>query len=701
MNENPSPHLRYVLATVEQIAKFNTSFYKETMRIFLTNNKISKANISAFYDLLQPLTDNPWKFYNITSGVITLYKEKELSGEYQEIKATTGLNGYSLEEAGNLIKQIVVAVTTSGDEDDININESIEEFEDKFAVNGEYVDSKVIEFLSKSPIFETTENKFWQEFIRSIIKAEYLFDNQYSKKIKNTITVIENFFNPADRRIITSSFYLVKSFVRVSWLVLEFCESNRTFVTENEPQEQIVVNTDRRLRFFRIPNFLHISFDIGENNTRHWERLLESIVEMTAIDHRYIATNENIDTLLRLWGRLNFFDSTAVDKPLFTAIKIKTAELLRLILNTQKDGCNLVLNEEDDIETKIKNEAQKLTICDFVTNRDNRPCPNLEITKNAKTDIECYNNYVIGGILKYYKNTPLFPKDTTKPILKDIKVFLEKNKNITSQALIIALFKHIYQETSTQIKELNVREIEDRLNVLSQLEERLQDFIKIHKTNKFSSFRPLFEYSFYKIENDRLITTKIDDTDKTIFFASAGLPPIRIKWLEDQKIKFSNQKQDLYHKYDQLLSKKNTDEAKATFDDNIKDTQKNNITILGILAGMLMFVTSSAQFFKNNSTIQEYFLFALIFVTSLSVFAVTIKIIFNTEKKQEKTKNWINRIYKFIVVSVLLLLVALCFFNVDFGKNKTEQIAPKQNIEQSGTTLTNEQDTILINSPLQ
>jgi len=698
-----------VIQTVKQIAKFNTDFYKETIKTFLADCKISKANVSVLFDFLSD-SDASYTFYEINNGKITLYQEKEQKNNRKEIgNISKELNSkflLKLEYSGNLIKYILEE--NKEDQYDIDYNESLKEFEAIFASGRYYLQkpgsSDVRLFLSQKPFLKEL---FWENYIRSIVEAEYLSDKAYSKKLKKFIAELKNIFTRKDNPV-SNSFYCVKSFIRISWLVIELCEKNKQFMTiGQEYRELIVVNRDRRLRFDGIfPNI----FETGEKETRLWERLLESVVEMTDIDHRYIATNENIDKLLRLWRRLDFCERS-IDHTLYEVIKIKTAGLLHEIIKSEKNDRVLVLNDEEEVEKKIDQEAENLAVCDFVKNRDNyssyeelkkREC-NTSIS-NTDDDILLYDNYTEKGNKKYYENKPLFPKENPNLDINTIQKFVKNNNPITSQTLIVDLFKDMYEKTKQILNNFRgntdnfsyISDIKERLSILSTLEEQLQNFIDIHKTSKISSFRPPFEYSFYKIENDnnKLVSTNFlkDKNNETIFFASAKLSPIRIEGLEKKKQEFANKTQKLYHEYDQLLSETNAEKAKRQFENEIKDGQKNNISTLGIFAGLIAFITASVGFFKgdSNASIGYYAVFAFILVLGLGLLAVFLKLLFDSSKSNKKWINWLC-----LLVSVIGFV--LMFIYVNYKVNNKEIFEKKQGIEQCGTIVHDKSnDTITI-----
>ncbi|MDR0968964.1 MAG: hypothetical protein LBM67_00290 [Lentimicrobiaceae bacterium] len=464
-----SSYLDSVIKTVKEIVKFSTEFYKEAIIAFLSNYKITAENVDALSLLLQMTQDQRYSYYEITNATITLHREqlttrqttdesKHEQSVRKQIQQEDLVSYYSLEQAGILIKKISETETVL--QEDYDYSSALDKFNKKFADNGFYHNSKVIQYIIDNASHRDRKYKvFWQEYIRSIVEAEYLSDTEYSKKLKNVIDVIIQFFGgdtidtlfagKKQQGETIKSFSIIESFIRISWLVIEFCEKNKKILENTEQKEYIIVNTDRRLRFYRIANFQRIYFDVGKNTTRQWERLLESVIEMTEIDHRYIATNHNIDKLLNLLGRLDFFkDDAYIDKDLFSAIRIKTAVLLNQVLKT-RTGCDLVLNEEDGIEKKIEETANQLEPCGYINDENAYKGRIGNPVRIPKTDIDLYDNYVKKGVTQYCEYTPLF-RDNKYPTLEKIEEFLNdpNNKYIASQALIIDLFENVYRRAN-------------------------------------------------------------------------------------------------------------------------------------------------------------------------------------------------------------------------------------------------------------
>ena len=570
------------------------------------------------------------------------------------------------------------------------------------------------------------ESELWEKYIHSIAMAEYISDDNYSTKlneiIKNLekkVVEVENKKGKEERISIVFP-YWIKAFVKVSWLVIEFCEKNKETIEATEVQEQIIVNTHRGIRFSRT--FLN-KFEEGEQKTRRFEWLLESIVEMTGIDHQFISTPENIEKLSRLYGRCEFFldkknrETFSINKNLLAAIKIKTAKLLQEIIDVEEKNGILILNDDKKILKKIEASASELTVFDFVEDRKNIHPNKIDeikerIVHNPKTDEDRYNNYTIKGIEQYYNYRQYYDdKDKirlTFEQIKEIPELQDEKPTILYQKLITDLFTRVYEEAKTITINENenldeVNKIKEKLGILSRLTQGLHKFIEIHKTSKLSSFRPLFEDSFYELEENK--PSKIGNkNNQTIFFASAGLPPIRIKQLEKDVRGFVYKIDELYFDWMPLINKKYAEdittrretvdkkieflegkikktndeaekankEAKEANDEaekankEAKETKRQNVFTLGVFAGLIAFVSASTSFFifgENDNIdipilVKYYAIFAFILISGLGYFAYFLKLLF---EENENGKKW-KRYWLLALIPVLFaFLIGLMF----------------------------------------
>jgi len=372
MSTKASSNLDKVIDAIKKIAMFDVNFYREMIKKFLEENKISKENIPALATLLKE--NNIYQYYKIDENKITFYENNNKTDDAEKICPNMCLSEspLNLENAGKLIKIIFDEKIPNVKK--IGAENALEEFEKEFTKKGSYNKFQVQNYLFKK-LDAKIESKFWENYIRSIVTAEYILDDNYSEKLKKAIEELENFYpNKIEKNLLEKEYpYLVKAFIKASWLVIEFCEKTKKIIDNgSNPQKQIVVNTYRGVRFGNI--FLN-RFKTGEQKTRRFEWLFESVVKMTEIDHKYISTPENIGELTRLYGRCAFFqdknnhNTFGIDPNLIKAIKIKATGLLRGMMIVEEESNVVILNDDVEIKQKIATDAKELIVCDFVQNR--------------------------------------------------------------------------------------------------------------------------------------------------------------------------------------------------------------------------------------------------------------------------------------------------------------------------------------------
>jgi hypothetical protein len=713
-------HIDVVIKIITEIGTFdlNCDLFKE----FLTTNffekyTIAEENVQALLKLLGSTSDKKYQI-NKNNGkeyieIINISDEASNS-DYVDLPDINDANLTSFEKQGAIIKQIVI-------EKDLDINRNdypaiYQKFIDEINEAQGHQKQEVIKYLSenlKETDIKAIEEIFWENSILSLLKAEYIIIDDYSQKLKNTIAILEEFYGNFGKTINITSFYLIKAFVRTSWYIIDYCFRDKKMI-ENELKEIILVATDRRMRFLGNQYFNRIEFTIGEKQSRSYEKLMELIIEMTAIDHLYIVSNENVEKLIQLWGRVS---NCGLNENIIEIVKLKTSVLLYVLLKKLRQNKDCITNidkliikdyisyynlfkkqcgyskKDTDDECKAKNP--------FVILRSKYENNRIDYESFAQyqyetdlSDVKSYDKFTLKGIKDYCNNSDYFVKCENKQLeITDIEQILDKYKIISSQMLIVNFITYLYKKVEEEIPECK-EDIDKKLEVLNRLERMLAEYIAIHKTNKIPSFRPTFLYSFYTVTKYESTTKIIFQTitpdqienydcrnipDNTFFFSSADLSPVRMVWLEKQLSEYKTKIQQLNFNYDHLLNKemetKISDVAKKEENltnamkkvkvmkvqvnkirKEIDNTQKNNITVLGILTGMIMFVTASVKFFENNSaTLFDYLKFALILVGSLSFFAVTIKVVFEPDDNQD-IKKWVSGIWKVFIIIALIIL---------------------------------------------
>jgi hypothetical protein len=624
--------------------------------------------------------------------------------------------------------------------------------------------SQFIQYVTsiKNTDISGTVQKICYHFIKSFLNAEFLILDDFSKKIEDTRKYIKNYYNGDNfanmQKGINPSFYIIKSFFKICYYVEEMCKTHDHYL-KNSNKKLICVNTDRKSRFNSTPKLSQIDFIIGKKTVLPYEWLMESIVDATIIDLDYIVTNKNIDKLFRLWHRIAVVEGLITNreawKPVFSILKTKTAILLENMINSQKNKDKIdyeIVNIDEEAKKKITEHHNK-----FIEKAGFSSHPFIEIIKNKKdqklyysefnvllqntsyknkNDIDSYDKYAKESIEIYCNNSPYFKKIDENSLSDDDVDHLsnllkqDNHKHFNSQTLFIKLIENLNNDIKNKLKKFTYEstiKIEKRLNLLSNLLIEMERFTERAKTNKVKQFMPVFAYSFYAVENGTVsfagdLKDKIENYDinnKTdfnnyCFIASAGLVPVNILYLETEIIKWKINIQELNFEYDHILSKGVAEGAKEVTKKQIErmseenkqkqqDTQKETITILGVFAALLAFVTASIGLIKIAHNLFEYAVFSVIFTSALLIFIVAINLV---RTQQENKYYWKHLVMPLLIICLMigvLFLLSKCsgLKENNKGEQETEipnkvnaqmSVQPKQNLNGLNSPLTNEEN---------
>jgi hypothetical protein len=709
-------HVDEVLTRIERIGTFdlNYNLYKDFLihTIFRKNN-IREENIPA----LLALTGSASKYkYKIAKKpkhikIVPVDESHASNSSLTDLPNVVNKdNNFTLEEAGKIIREILEkeALIPSDDNYNYGENENYENFVQKI----DNQKGRVIQYLSSTIKTEIEVKNICNEIIRSLLIAEYLIMPDYSEKLENTIKKLEIFYgsNASVWKDIddNKSFYFIKSFVRIAWLIIDYCYRDRLMMKPNEdPKEILIINTDTRKRFYANKFFNTTEFTVGRSWTRLYERLMMSVVEMTAIDHHFVVSNENIEKLNALLGSLK---NCGLNEELVRLVEIKTSVLLHEMLDKiTKNDCHI--NIDMDIKHKCRSTYEMFenveTNHPYLSRRGKAKKQKNIINYNdeflryeyslTNSDIQNYDNFFKEGIKNYCDNSLYFNKLYKKTLnYNDIETLINTRKpSINSQDLIIDLLEFLSEDVKKDIDNKKT-DIDKKLHSLHDLIVMLDKYISIHKTNQVAPFRPTFLYSFYNMDAEGKVKfTRIEESaitaydsekipNNTFFFSSALLTPFRMVWLERQLSEYKNKIQQLNFDYDHLLSNNaitTFEQLQAKFDkvdENLKSefdaSQKNHVTTLGIFAGMITFVTASVSYFRVNGNngndipfeniITYYILFALVLVFGLGGFAIFLRNFFI--KKEPPKKDWLFWGYMAFATLLLALCILIIYNKIPF-----------------------------------
>lgn len=192
----------------------------------------------------------------------------------------------------------------------------------------------------RDKIIEDWNIQIFSYLSKSILNAEYLIFDDYKTKLDE----IESLFDEKDevtnevsRKI--GRFYTEKAFLRVSWYLQEACSVIKRYLSDNQETNLLLVNSDRKKRFRRKE--IYKNKYLGGEKTKIYEMLLESIIEMTVIDHYFKSDAETVEKLFHLYEQVKgqngnkTLSDNILYKEVIDEVLAKVATMLDLILNNK------------------------------------------------------------------------------------------------------------------------------------------------------------------------------------------------------------------------------------------------------------------------------------------------------------------------------------------------------------------------------
>lgn len=193
---------------------------------------------------------------------------------------------------------------------------------------------------SRDKIIEDWNIQIFSYLSKSILNAEYLIFNDYKTKLDQIELFFDEKFesvNEVSRKI--GRFYTEKAFLRVSWYLQEACSFIKRYLSDNQESNLLLVNSDRRKRFRRKE--IYKNKYLGAEKTKVYEALLESIIEMTIIDHYFRSDAETVEKLFHLYEQVKeqkgnkTLSDNKLYKEVIDEVLAKVATMLDLILNNE------------------------------------------------------------------------------------------------------------------------------------------------------------------------------------------------------------------------------------------------------------------------------------------------------------------------------------------------------------------------------
>lgn len=291
---------------------------------------------------------------------------------------------------------------------------------------------------TREKIIEKWNIELFSYFSKSILNAEYLILDNYKKRLDE----IEKYFDEKGDESIGDEtgrkmgrFYTEKAFLRVSWYLQEACSCIKRYLKENQESNLLLVNSDRKKRFRRKEIYKNKYF--CADKTKFYEALLESIIQMTIIDHYFRSDAETVEKLFHLYEQVKelkvkkaFFNENELFTEVIDEVLAKVATMLDLILNSdfhqhtdQKIDVDYyyIINSRVSKDDFIKNElaqyckrdtSENIYISDRKLNKGKEfKFKEVEFEYNEQySDLKLYYDAVTTGMKAYYEQSKIISK---------------------------------------------------------------------------------------------------------------------------------------------------------------------------------------------------------------------------------------------------------------------------------------------------
>lgn len=571
-------------------------------------------------------------------------------------------------------------------------------------------------FLTKKEI------DFYYNIIKSLLNAEYLFIEDYSKQLEDTIKNIE---------ATETTFYIkkprfVRDFLILAPKMTEMCGRIRNAIGErNNRRIEIEDFTEENV------NRIMLNFNIDDNPTANTDDLFlftQSVIEMTCIDHIYKVSSNNIGKLLILWRRIKNLNEIEYDNfyTVVNMVKAKTASLIFKMVfengdkkshqyldidyfdfffkdskNIEKDTQNYVLPKNLNKTISYKIRKKDKTIKKDELNTANKKL-DLSTCQNIQ-DILMYNSWVEKGQEYYVQMSYTIATienysqiddidDVINCIYDFINIVKQSGDNIGCFSPFFFISAIHFVNNQLKINEENIDNMNRLLDLMNKLLLYLERYIRTYINSMPPVFRPYFEHSFYQydenkysfkyfvLDTDMINNYNCDNFNNSFFFASYYCNAININRLHDfyesSFLQFQSysprltQKQQ--RKYENTVNEQNLAFQQAFEEQKkeIKSNQRSSLQTLGLFTAFLSFIVTSIGTFRVASNIQEYIIYSLTYTLAIALFAFLISD--RNENKKTNNENGNPKIIVFVLTFLALLGFASSYFYKHSSNKKNE-----------------------------
>lgn len=444
---------------------------------------------------------------------------------------------------------------------------------------------------------------------KSILNAEYLIFDKYSSSLQ----MIDNLFFLRIKELEyeegrNGDPYILKSILKTSWFLQETCNRIKRFISHEAPFNLINIDSDNEERYRR--SFKNIPQLCGEKDTIVFENLLNSIINITLIDHCYISNEETVKKLFHAFVCLESSQwilpkmRDALSKEVVKISLIKAASLLDRMINNEyhenktkgliEVNYDYIINYQGGKNGLIKklkeysiSSKELLKLNSSIRTRfefKNKELHAKELIQRTEfdgyfRDLELYDGAIRIGIISYCEQSSVIQnihnnRKASKEVTDSIINFW--NSESDKKNLTPSFFRQTLEVLSMEIKvllqkdcstrgEKDIKRIFELISLLKKILIELDRYIIRYSSNIPKQYRPFFIHSFYRIsqddnsvkafdelENEKIINYNKLEFNNGFFFASACCTPINLQYLKGLYTIYTQKHTDYLYQYEQI-----------------------------------------------------------------------------------------------------------------------------------------------------
>lgn len=492
--------------------------------------------------------------------------------------------------------------------------------------------------------------KIWGLLVGSILEGEFLYIGNYSEILSEIVQEIDKKYSndpTGNRRLFIPPIIPTLRNLLIDLLFacrimhsqiseIEKKDSDSSSAAEKEKQD----SSQRRVVTFKTEDPLKRELYIrGSNSLEHrqadiFEKIMNLLISMTLIDFCYIVDKEKIEKLLSLAKLCEHTKTQEEGDPVYEeykflhqvygeddlkfgnylkAIEVKASTLIyQSIINPQKEGKYKYLKDTYFIIDDKSYETSEIDLLKKYQ-KEIKSLPKEEakilLTTEESGDLEKYNKF----IKQSQANRSFWEKELEKidsyssisQIKNNSSLMRKDDIPIVGLLRLIKNIRALYKNESQENSSINMIEYTE---VLGNTLKKLQDFI-----SKYRDITPAYEKklefhsSFYKID------------DVNIFISSYGDRPINItylesiyreanmvyrEWLVEMMQREAERVSHIGENFKKTIERKLKD-FKSTLDKEMSNTKRENISLLGLFAAIMAFVSTTVGSFKIVNSIWE------------------------------------------------------------------------------------------------